>query len=787
MKQSFGQKGAGGRFLALVLALIMLCSVLPLSYAAAVDEQGTAEQTAETKVEAAAAGVTYIFYVGETKYYEDKVLSGSVLTKPADPAAPEGKIFKGWFVDNDVNRPFTFGTVVSTHQDETVALYAQFEAAQPAAAQQPEASKTDDVQQPAEQQPEQTGSTEAPKQDETNNTDANTPTGGEENKGEEPTGTENNENQTGENQTPGEPTGGENTTPTEPTPIDEFYNRLIACSTLEEMNAILNNLTEEENALLEQFTKEQNAALITKTEELDGYGFGTLAGKFTLDFDLTNVTIAYVYFNKNNQPGEFTVFTTGQTITLNKDANYRVMFFVKPNANHLLTTFKDKNGTARDFYPIGYAVSSSALNGYGDYAQGLVTKAAGLGYVGYFGYSGSYDTQNDGYSSHVFVAQQPKLTVTATPTDPNVKAKPGEKVQYTVTITPEVIQGATITSVSIKSLKVSGKDVVYGELTKNTDGSYSLTIEYEVTNEDWENSSAKLTVEADVGYRYDLPLSNQDGKYTGTITTTTTVSGTAETDIRFASKAKLIYKVAYEGKDTHPDALDKKIPVDTEDWQGNTATVDTVYGRTNPTSPYEDTDGTWTFDGWYLDEDCKTKAGETVSLGEDGKTLYGKWTFESNAKLIVKKEIGGNLVTPGGLFTFTYTVKDEEGEEVLPAEGETYTFTLSTANNYTFTIENLPVGGSVELEETNASGYHTWYQNGETFNQTNKTNANESTDKKHKITLVSGENYVVCYNEKDIVPDTGLFLDSWPYLIALGFVTAGAVLTLAQRRRRDVD
>ena len=275
MKQSFGQKGAGGRFLALVLALIMLCSVLPLSYAAAVDEQGTAEQTTETKVEAAAAGVTYIFYVGETKYYEDKVLSGSVLTKPADPAAPEGKIFKGWFVDNDVNKPFTFGTTVSTTQDETVALYAHFEAAQPAAAQQPEASKTDDVQQPAEQQPEQTGSTEAPKQDETNNTDANTPTGGEENKGEEPTGTENNENQTGEN--PGEnqenqnentENGGENTTPTEPTTPAEP-------TVPTDPTVIEPQPTEGENTEAEPLTEEEIAAFRAKYDTIMAMATGT--------------------------------------------------------------------------------------------------------------------------------------------------------------------------------------------------------------------------------------------------------------------------------------------------------------------------------------------------------------------------------------------------------------------------------------------------------------------------------------------------------------------------------
>ena len=131
MKQSFGQKGAGGRFLALALALIMLCSVLVPAYAAVVDEQGVAEQNEP----AATGSVTYIFHVGET-VQEVKVASGEALTKPTDPNAPEGEVFKGWFVDNDLNKPFTFGTTVSTHADETVHLYAHFADAQPASTEQ---------------------------------------------------------------------------------------------------------------------------------------------------------------------------------------------------------------------------------------------------------------------------------------------------------------------------------------------------------------------------------------------------------------------------------------------------------------------------------------------------------------------------------------------------------------------------------------------------------------------------------------------------------------------------
>lgn len=63
-------------------------------------------------------------------------------------------------------------------------------------------------------------------------------------------------------------------------PVQELYDRLMECTTLEEINAILYPETEEEqaavDALIEQFTEEQNAALEAKLEELGAYGVGTL-------------------------------------------------------------------------------------------------------------------------------------------------------------------------------------------------------------------------------------------------------------------------------------------------------------------------------------------------------------------------------------------------------------------------------------------------------------------------------------------------------------------------------
>ncbi len=72
---------------------------------------------------------------------------------------------------------------------------------------------------------------------------------------------------------------------------DALYERLMACKTYTELEAVLNGLTEEEQALLDHFTAEQNTALETKVKELDGYGAVTLAEDFTIFQGGTQVVI----------------------------------------------------------------------------------------------------------------------------------------------------------------------------------------------------------------------------------------------------------------------------------------------------------------------------------------------------------------------------------------------------------------------------------------------------------------------------------------------------------------
>lgn len=65
-------------------------------------------------------------------------------------------------------------------------------------------------------------------------------------------------------------------------PGQALYERLMACATVDEVNAILDSLSDEEAALVEQFTQEQNDALTAKMEALGGYDVDDLASPAAL-------------------------------------------------------------------------------------------------------------------------------------------------------------------------------------------------------------------------------------------------------------------------------------------------------------------------------------------------------------------------------------------------------------------------------------------------------------------------------------------------------------------------
>ena len=787
MKQSFGQKGAGGRFLALALALIMLCSVLVPAYAAVVDEQGVAEQNEP----AATGSITYIFHAnGETT--EVTVPTGSTLTKPTDPTGPNGKTFIGWFVSNDENRPFTsFDIPVSTTSDETVELYAHFADAQPASTEQQPA---------APEQPAAPGTSEEPKQPETN-----TPTdGGEENNGEQGS-TENNENQTGENQNTentGENTG-DTTTPSDPTtptdpvtpvepiipaepqptegevqPVDELYNRLMSCTTLDEINAILNNLTEKENALLEQFTEEQNATLEDKMAEFGAYGIDTLDDK---SYSTPQNSTLKIAVNVSSTINSATITMCTPTVT---------GFSVAPYTDDYYSVERGLSFTIGENVPVNdytLTVQYTYLDSGGEVPT----------YPG-----GSYSKTGTITIKLKVTQEQAQVYYLKTPTsdpDSNATSQWGDCVgSGTVDTT-----GATWTKnknifsplAYVRSMPADMGDPNDGTWLLPKDkypshftaiyNAYKSTLEKEL--------EITLESENDIEAIYLVPYK---------ISRNNNTTPDKHIDCTISVKTTKVFAAVFLV--TMPDGTVEQ--VDAKNYKKDSAIKKTGEAPTDNAGKYPETKTvngiTYVFDGWYNEAGVKVtddqwNNGYAPSEDElaDGTVYFKAKYVPATTSVTISKLATGTLGSTDKKFTFSYEVYDKDDNKIetgIYPEGSTdnkQEFTLKGDGSASVTISNLPVGGKITFTEETYEGYTLYYQLGVDASDYDATQRRPASGRSYTFTIESSDegNKILFINDKDPVPDTGLTLDSWPYLLALCFVTLGAVVTLARGRRRDVD
>lgn len=129
--------------------------------------------------------------------------------------------------------------------------------------------------------------------------------------------------------------------------------------------------------------------------------------------------------------------------------------------------------------------------------------------------------------------------------------------------------------------------------------------------------------------------------------------------------------------------------------------------------------------------------------------------------LTVSKNVSGNMADVSREFTFTVSY----GET-------TETFTLS--HNGIETLENIPVGATVTIKESDADGY--------AFSVSSVNGQDEYTVGSDSNTItftMPAENVnVMINNHKDATIDTGILLDSLPYILILGIVIAGVAILL---------
>ncbi len=215
---------------------------------------------------------------------------------------------------------------------------------------------------------------------------------------------------------------------------------------------------------------------------------------------------------------------------------------------------------------------------------------------------------------------------------------------------------------------------------------------------------------------------------------------------------------------------------------GEGAGVTETWARNSNVSIWDNMDGTtphftrekYTLLGWDEDPNAVTPTyplGQgSITLSKDTTNLYAIWKLNV-AELTVQKTVSGNMYDANEEFTFT-----------IAYDGKSESFTLRGNESKTFQV---PVGAEVTVTEdlTKSNGYIPGIGAGTTVTLTGTMQS----DGIFKFTMPQENGKLVINNEKNVTVDTGISLETVPYILILAFVVVGAVLLIRRRRNRDDD
>lgn len=280
-------------------------------------------------------------------------------------------------------------------------------------------------------------------------------------------------------------------------------------------------------------------------------------------------------------------------------------------------------------------------------------------------------------------------------------------------------------------------------------------------------------------------------------------------------------------------------------WKDNEANTVIQYVN-DDTVPHEinEKDGSkWVFDGWYPENDAGTGPDETAAItkwpykvSEDELTNYGGDRVvnfyahykKATSNVTITKEVKGLLGDTTKDFTFNVSITKKDGSDC--SEGVTAKRdngeTVDLKNNFplkhkeTVTLENVPIGATIKVTEVTPGEHYTVSatgHNGEKNGGNNVTftyvavantatagNADEA-----ELMLLSMEdgtavdtdavaladatdktvpnNAITVTNHCTLFPDTGVLLDTLPYIVILAVVAGGVALLMLRKHRKEDD
>lgn len=210
-----------------------------------------------------------------------------------------------------------------------------------------------------------------------------------------------------------------------------------------------------------------------------------------------------------------------------------------------------------------------------------------------------------------------------------------------------------------------------------------------------------------------------------------------------------------------------------------------VYPLTKPTA-----DGTiYKFYGWYTNQDCTADSKfdfDKDTIAED-TTFYAKYV-PASANLTISKTVTGKLGDTNKAFTFTITKADGTAANITNTNIEISEadrakvewkgngqFTLKDGASITF--KNLPSGEYKVIEDS-----YTHYETSYVVDSKTPENGQEA-----RVTIGTDAKTLAFTNHCTLFPDTGVLLDTLPYIVILAVVAGGVALLMLRKRRKEDD
>lgn len=202
--------------------------------------------------------------------------------------------------------------------------------------------------------------------------------------------------------------------------------------------------------------------------------------------------------------------------------------------------------------------------------------------------------------------------------------------------------------------------------------------------------------------------------------------------------------------------------------------------------------------GYTLKDDLYrvTVSGNTITMEKQSGSEWTTLSADADSKMIeienvrefvdvtVTKKVTGNMAIFSEPFSFTAASKLNKPIQIVKDNGtlEEYQdgFTLRNGQSITLRVQK---GDEITLTETGAADYTTSIT----------IDGNSSVDNGKTVTVSIGntemeaDKSVVFTNHKDMDIDTGVILDTLPYILILAVVVIGGVVLLKSRKRRRED